>query len=220
MHGISGSSQDPVVVHVAESLNRAGIGALRFDFNGHGRSEGNSADMTVPNEIEDARAVLAFAGLDVVSVVGLAGHSQGGVVTGMVAGESGADVPALALLAPAGVLRENTVAGDVLGVRIDPADPPESVTPFDGFTIGREYMVTAQTLPVYETSARYRGPVCIVQGEDDDVVPPATAERYRDGYAQVELHLLPGQGHGFEHDPDEAARVVADFFVRTLPAAP
>jgi pimeloyl-ACP methyl ester carboxylesterase len=35
----------------------AGIASVKFDFNGHGESEGEFSGMTVPNEIEDAKYI-------------------------------------------------------------------------------------------------------------------------------------------------------------------
>lgn len=40
---------------IASDLLSDGIGVVRFDFNGHGKSEGRFQDMTVLNEIEDAK---------------------------------------------------------------------------------------------------------------------------------------------------------------------
>ena len=57
-------------------------------------------------KIEDAKAVYAYARkLPGVTSIALAGHSQGGVVASMTAGELGTQkVKALVLMAPAAVL--------------------------------------------------------------------------------------------------------------------
>lgn len=55
--------------------------------------------MTVANEIEDAKKVYEYArSLDFVSDIALLGHSQGGVVASMVAGELGAENIAVTFL--------------------------------------------------------------------------------------------------------------------------
>lgn len=54
----------------------------------HGQSDGDFRDMTVLNEIEDAKKVFEYARrLPNVTSVSIAVHSQGGVVASMVAGE-------------------------------------------------------------------------------------------------------------------------------------
>ena len=60
---------------------------MRFDFNGHGDSDGEFENMTVLNEIEDANAILNYVKTDPhVRNIYLVGHSQGGVVASMLAG--------------------------------------------------------------------------------------------------------------------------------------
>ena len=59
-HGFGGSKGGPLFELVADSLQREGIASIRFDFNGHGESEGRFQDMTVPNEINDAKKVIEY----------------------------------------------------------------------------------------------------------------------------------------------------------------
>ena len=59
-HGFSGSKDGPMFELIADTLQAHGIASIRFDFNGHGDSEGAFQDMTVPNEIEDAKKVVAY----------------------------------------------------------------------------------------------------------------------------------------------------------------
>lgn len=55
MHGFTGNKEGRMLKLIADSLQNHGIASIRFDFNGHGQSEGRFEDMTVPNEIEDAK---------------------------------------------------------------------------------------------------------------------------------------------------------------------
>jgi alpha/beta superfamily hydrolase len=81
MHGFTANMENAPLTALANALEKDGIASLRFDFNGHGKSEGRFQDMTVPNEIEDAKKVYDYAvKLPGVTSVSLAGHSQGGVV--------------------------------------------------------------------------------------------------------------------------------------------
>lgn len=55
MHGFSSNKNTQLMTLLSDSLLRHGIATVRFDFNGHGESEGKFEEMTVPNEIEDAK---------------------------------------------------------------------------------------------------------------------------------------------------------------------
>ena len=217
-HGFTGNKDSKLLTSLADYLEAEGIASIRFDFNGHGKSDGDFQDMTVLNEIEDAKQVYEYArDMRGVTSISIAGHSQGGVVTSMVAGQLGSkDIKSIALMAPAAVLRDNARAGEVLGITCDPVNPPEYVEIFRGFKIGRNYIKTAQTLPIYETAAKYTGPALIVHGTADPLVPYGYGYRYHDTYRNSRMELLTGFDHNFTQDTPRVAEIVADFFARQL----
>lgn len=212
MHGFMSDKQSRVIGDIAEKLMVKGIASIRFDFNGHGESDGEFGNMTVANEIEDAAKVYEYVrSLDFVGSVALLGHSQGGVVASMLAGELGAEkVASLVLMAPAAVLRDDALNGVMFGVRYDPQDIPEFV-PVSGRHVGREYVKVAQTLPIYETAALYGGPVCIIHGMSDDIVPYSYSVRYKESYKDAVLHLVEGEDHGFSVRRDEVTDMAVQF---------
>lgn len=217
MHGFMGNKERPLLTKLADDLEKDGIASIRFDFNGHGKSEGRFQDMTVLNEIEDAKAVYDYAGkLPGVTGIALAGHSQGGVVASMTAGELGTQkVKALALMAPAAVLREDAIRGQLFGIHYDPLNPPETIKVRD-YLVGANYVKTAQTLPIYETASQYQGPAYMIHGTGDVIAPYTYSQRYQRIYFNGQLHLVDGEDHVFSHDTDGAARAVADFFKEQL----
>ena len=87
MHGFMANKNMAPIKGLAKALAKEGIASIRFDFDAHGKSEGQFIKMTIANEIEDARAVLQYVKtLPYVSKIAFAGHSQGGVIAGMLAG--------------------------------------------------------------------------------------------------------------------------------------
>lgn len=221
MHGFNDSKNSGLLRLIADSLQARGIASIRFDFNGHGESEGDFSEMTVPNEVEDACKVYEHVrALPYVSTIGLAGHSQGGVVASMAAGELGTDkVKGVALLAPAAVLRDDAIRGSTPGAVVkepySPLDPPEYVQIGDK-KLGGDYLRTAISLPIYETAARYQGPACVVHGNADRIVPYTYGERYKEVWPKCELHIMDGYDHGFWQNAYRVASIVADFLDKAL----
>ena len=213
LHGFTGSKGEKLLKTFADALESEGIASIRFDFNGHGESEGDFVNMTVLNEIEDAKKVYEYVkALDYVESISVAGHSQGGVVTSMLAGELGSEnVKAVVLFAPAAVLRDDSIRGNVMGVAYDAGNPPESVKIFGRYDLGRGYMVSSQTLPIYETAEKYTGPACMLHGTADRIVPYTYSERYHKNYYDSEIHLLDGVDHGFTGHEEEAAKIAVIF---------
>lgn len=218
-HGFTSNMDSPLLRELADDLVRSGIGVLRFDFNGHGKSEGEFHNMTVLNEMEDLKKVIEWTmNQPFTADISLAGHSQGGVVASMVAGELGFPaIKSLALTAAAAVLRDDALRGNNQGAQYDPWNVPELIhLPGRDLSIGREYVLSAQTLPIYETAQNYTGPVFILHGTHDNVVPYTYSERYKSVYKNAELKLMPGENHSFKKATKEAALLVNDFFVKTL----
>ncbi len=219
-HGFTANCNTPLLTTIANDLQAAGIASLRFDFNGHGRSEGQFQDMTVPNEIEDLKMVVAWAKSQPwVKNVSLLGHSQGGVVASMTAGELGAKViRSLVLMAPAAVLRDDALRGNTMGATYDPWNMTQDYVqlPFGGLKLGRKYIESAITLPIYETALKYTGPVLVIHGTYDRVVPYTYGERFHEGYRHSTLRLIPGEDHSFTTQTTEAAAEAAAWLTKQL----
>ena len=220
-HGFGGSKDGPMYEMLADSLQAHGIASIRFDFNGHGQSEGEFVDMTVPNEIEDAKQVYSYVSdLRYVSDVAIVGHSQGGVVASMTAGELGTEAfKAVVLLAPAAVLRDDAIRGSTFGASFDalsPLDPPEYVELWGGKKLGRQYILSAFSLPIYETAIKYQGPALIIHGTGDRVVPYTYGERYHHIWPKSELVILDRFDHGFSQNLYHTMEMVSDYLIKTL----
>ena len=221
-HGFSGTKDGPMFELIADTLQAHGIASIRFDFNGHGESEGEFKDMTVPNEIEDAKKVVEYvSGLRYVSTMAIVGHSQGGVVASMTAGELSEQLgespfKAVALMAPAAVLREDAIRGSTMGKQYDPFDPGEYVELWGGLKLGAGYIRTAFSLPIYETAAKYHGPALIIHGNADRVVPYTYGERFHQIWPGSQLVIQEYFDHGFSQNIYRSTDIVAEYLIKQL----
>ena len=200
MHGIFSSKNIVPIPALAKALAKEGIASICFDFGGHWKSEGKMEHMTVGKEIEDALAMWEYAkSLPYVSKIGLLGHSQGGVVASMTAGilaSRGESPAALVLIAPGSVIQDACKSGRFFGAEFNPADPPEYVKCFGIMKLGREYILTTQELDIYGTAKAYTGPVRLIHGSKDTIVPMSCSERFVEAYTQdAELVVVEGENH-------------------------
>lgn len=218
-HGFGSNCERPLLATIAKDVVAQGMIAIRFDFNGCGHSEGEFQDMTVLNEIEDLKHVIAWARQQPwTENISLVGHSQGGVVVSMTSGELGAkEIKCEALLAPAAVLRDDAIRGITMGAHFDPWNLEGDYVQLPGMggqpglKLGKAYIRTATTLPIYETAKNYSGPTLIVQGAHDQVVSYTYAERYHDAIAGSILKLVPDENHSFTLTNDDTSLMVADW---------
>lgn len=217
MHGIFSSKDYGPMPQLAKGLAEAGIGSIRFDFGGHGKSEGHKQYMTIEKELAEVRAVWDYVqSLPYVNGVGLLGHSQGGVVASMAAGRLAAEskVPSgVVLIAPGSVIKEACQGGKFFNATFDPKDPPEYVRCLGFYKLGREYLVTTQQLDIYGTAAVYQGPVLLLHGDRDGIVPMWCSERYIETYgAHATLKVVEGENHTITRRRKQVVGETVEFF--------
>lgn len=211
-HGFTANRNTSLLKEIANSLRDENIASVRFDFNGHGDSDGKFENMTVLNEIEDANAILNYVKTDPhVRNIYLVGHSQGGVVASMLAGLYPDLIKKVVLLAPAATLKNDALEGNTQGVTYNPDHIPDRL-PFKDLTLGGFYLRIAQQLPIYEVSAQFTKPVCLIHGTDDTVVSPNASKKYDQIYQNSTLHLIEGADHCFSDSYQKnAVNLTTDF---------
>jgi dipeptidyl aminopeptidase/acylaminoacyl peptidase len=209
-HGFTGTKVEPkrLFLTFARRLLRRGLAVLRFDFGGHGESEGAFHDLTLGGELTDARAAWDYladhAGVDRERRA-LLGFSLGGWAAATLAPLL--RPAALALWAPVGdpagmktrllgLHGLETLEGggtvDVAGDALGPA-------------FAKDFPAHAGKVP----GGGYAGPTLLLHGSQDEAVDAATAEAYDrvlggPGHP-FEKRILPGARHLFETVPHRAA---------------
>ena len=221
MHGIFSSKNIVPIPALAKALAKEGIASICFDFGGHWKSEGQMQQMTVGKEIEDALAMWEYAkSLPYISRIGLLGHSQGGVVASMTAGilaSRGESPAALVLIAPGSVVQDACRNGKFFGAEFNPADPPEYVKCFGIMKLGREYILTTQELDIYGTAKEYTGPVRLIHGSKDTIVPMSCSEKFVETYTQdAELIVVEKENHMITRKLKTVVSHAVSFFVSQL----
>lgn len=221
MHGIFSSNNFVPIPALARSLSKNGIASISFDFGGHWKSEGEMKQMTVGKEIQDALAMWNYArSLPYVSEIGLLGHSQGGVVASMTAGilaNRGEAPAALVLIAPGSVIQDACRKGKFFGAEFNPADPPEYVKCFGIMKLGREYIISTQELDIYGTAKAFTGPVRLIHGSKDTIVPLSCSEKFVESYTQdAELIIVNGENHMITRKLKTVVSHAVSFFVSEL----
>lgn len=214
-HGLTGNMEENHLLGIAQALREVGVATLRVDLYGHGLSDGSFAEHTLYKWIGNALAVIDYArGLDFATELYLCGHSQGGLLTILVAGMRPDDFRAILPLAPACVIVDGARSGHMLGMDFDPNRIPNELQ-VKGISLNGNYLRVAQTLNVEAAIDRYAGPVLLVHGTQDMAVPYHYSVDAQKRYANARLVTLEGDDHGFHQHLDQAARAVKEF-IRSL----
>ena len=223
LHGFRGNRQEPHITAVADAIAWGGLVTLRVDLtNNLGESEGSFRDLTVSGEVSDAMDALAYlSGLATVDSArtGITGHSLGGLVAALAAGQS--QVKAVVTLSAVYEMAPRLQA--MLGERFpdwERAGEIEMDPPGCGVVLGYQFYEDLVRQDVARALSGLHAPPRIVHGEDDVGVPVEDARRFHGGAASPEkdLVLLPGADHGYSKDADlmKVCLYTAEWFRRWL----
>ncbi|NIM94927.1 MAG: alpha/beta fold hydrolase [Anaerolineales bacterium] len=222
-HGFTGTRVEShrLFVKTARALAHAGLAALRFDFRGSGESEGEFVDMTVQGEIADASRALDFLSnypaLDLTRL-GILGLSLGGLVGACLSGDD-PRVKALALWSTPDM--KNFGFGglpDPHSIDWDEAIVGEWLD-WGGNRIGRGFFKGMMEVDPLESVSRFRGPVLVVHGTSDAIVPLESGKSYEEALAgRVEAHWIEDSDHTYSSHEWESnvIGVTVDWFRRNL----
>ena len=203
-HGYNGTWEG--TREYAEYFAQKGIGCFCHDFCGgsvHSRSSMETTKMTIYTEKEDLLAVFGEVSSweDVDSrFIFLVGESQGGFVSALAAEELQDRLCGLLLLYPAFCIPDDWRSRYPKQEQI-----PEEVE-FWGLRLGKGFIQTVCGIDVFSTIGGYAGPVRIVHGTEDRVVPVAYSQKAAALYGNAALTVLEGEGHGFT--PEGCRRVI------------
>ena len=210
----------------AIAATKLGFISFCFDFCGGPEektaslSDGKKSDNSVITELLDLEAVYNYVSaredVDPYNIV-LMGGSQGGLVAGLYAARHPSYFKALGLMFPAfnlpelvrnGVKEKNQGSTDISAI-------PDLLFPqeFEGHKFYKKYLVDIMTLYPFEEIGAYKGPVLILHGDADTTVPVSVSEQAAELYDYVDLHILSGQGHGFNAEGEARAIEYMDEFL-------
>ena len=215
LHGFTSSKDRPHNVASCEAMREAGYATLRMDLYGHGESEGQFRDHTLNRWISNALAAVRWAEAQGwVTEIWLSGHSQGGLVAALAAGQAPERIRGMILRAPAFMIPECARTGEMLGHSFDPAHIPDEFPVIKGLTLNGEYLRVAQSIHVEDAIDRFPGPVLLIHGDEDDTVPVGDSEKAAARYRQAKLEIIHGETHHFDVHPKEMKRIIRNWLTR------
>ena len=201
----------------AKALARLGYCAYCFDFCGgsviKGKSDGKTTEMSVLTEVQDLESVISYTkslpytGNELL----LMGCSQGGFVSALVAAKFPDAVSKLVLFYPALCIPDDARAGKMMFARFDPENIPELVD-CGPMKLGRCYPASVIHMDPFSEISPYTGPVLIVHGTKDKIVPMDYSKRAAESYVNAQLNFIENGSHGFSRTHDAEAIILLNRF--------
>lgn len=180
----------------ARQLARQGVASLRIDYRGAGESDGDSLDMTIHSQIEDAKAALAalrtHPNVDG-SKLAVVGLSLGGAIGSQLGGEPG--LTAMAFWNP--VVFPVPIFARMGLYNAHPELTRQGWIDANGRRIGRDFLVQLSALDPLGSLADWNKPLLVLYGGEDTVVTNENATALIEEIAGAEGECLPMGNHIF-----------------------
>lgn len=214
LYGFAGQMVDSpsnLLPELAHRLWQKNIATLRFDFSGHGKSDGNIEDMNIFSQLEDASAAIQYAkSLTGIKNIYLVGHSQGGVIASMISGYYADTISKEILINPAATMVDDAKIGRCWGVNYNPDHIPDKIK-LAPFTLNSFYFRTAKFLNIFDVAGAFKNPALILAGSDDKIVNNYVSRRYHATLPQSSFYLLKNGNHNMDNIRNELYDLIVQF---------
>lgn len=207
-HCFTCSKDYKLLVWLARELVQEGYCVLRFDFTGLGDSEGQFRDSTLSTDVQDLIEVVHWLEGRGHKVAGLLGHSLGGAVAILGAGQLSGVQPVVVLGTSHAPDRVTRLLGEegwqalqdkgCVSVRVGGQELPFS----------QKFVQDLKLHSLKETVSSWDKALLIVHGTADRIVPLSSAEELFEAakYPKA-LVSIPGADHLFVNDRSQAPNI-------------
>ena len=216
-HGFTTSKDGRTYVRLEEKLNRKAFSTFRFDFFGHGESEGQFAEITISEAVDDVQSAIRFVKDSGYDRIGLVGSSFGGFASILAAGQSD-DLFVLALKSPVSDYLGLLIARDQdIDIQTWRKEGFISVEASDGTNAELNYSFYADAEGIQGDSyaERIKVPTLIVHGDRDETVPLEQSRKVAELIPDCNLEVIRGADHVYS-DPEHfelMLDLISDFVV-------
>jgi len=213
-HGITvDKNEDGVFTGLAKLLSDHGYAVLRFDFRGHGESQGQSIDMTIKGEILDIEAVVKTANNTGYSDIGLVGASFGGGVAALYTVKYPKAIKCLCLWNPC-LDYNHCFLNPTLPWLIKKKDMMKEDLERQGWTtlgsrkfiLGKKLFSEMAKLHPNKEIKKIKKPLVIIHGDKDTYVPYNDSKQSLKNIFNGRLVTIKNGEHGF-HEPKKHATI-------------
>lgn len=221
VHGFSSSMDFEPVVDISGALQGDGTNAFRFDWSGHGLSEGRAEQCTFLKRASDLDAVISFFHDKGYRIKCVAGHSAGATAA-VIQAAVDRRIESVVLIAPrldlshSMVVRKIRASGKSLPELLE---APDIVYPFAVRISGKKedkthyfskkYLEEFRDLDIYHLLKLIETPILILVGTEDRQVAEDEVRHARGINNSISLVFIEGAGHTFWRK-DQRTRLTAE----------
>lgn len=199
-HGFSTSKNSGTYLALKDRLSRHNISTFRFDFYGHGESEGKFEDITISEAVDDILQAIEFLVSEDFKNIGLMGSSFGGIASIMAASKTNR-LFTLALKSPVSNYTNNEIETKSEAELLDwKKKGYRYYESGDGRKLRLNYTFYEdfKNNDGYKAAPKIMVPTLIVHGDADEIVPFKQSVKTSKLIPDCKLHPVKGANHHYD----------------------
>lgn len=207
-HGLGSNKDTNPYMHLQEKINEHGIATFRFDFLGHGESDGKPDDLTLTEAIDDilcAKHELEKMGYE---KIGFIGSSFGGV--GGIMAASIEQFKFLVFISPPTYYNTSDMFKSGIFLL-------KELMHFNKHTQKKKAHIHLKFFKDYGSHDSYRAaekinaPVLIIQGDKDRIVPPKKTRELKNRIKNSKLKIMLNSDHHYTKTQYKLIKTIMTF---------
>ena len=216
-HGFDSSKESGTIKKLQERFNEQGISTFRFDFLGHGESDGNLEDLTISESIDDIERAINYLKQQGYTKIGLFGTSFAGTAC-LIVSSKNPDLIVLLLKSPVSnaaeivQARKNFEEWQQRGYKIYKSKNGIEVKLT--FDLYKDYLKHDG----YEAAKKIKIPTLIVHGNKDQAIPIDQSTKTANLINNCKLEIIQGADHVYSNpeDSEKALNLLTKFVLQNF----
>lgn len=206
-HGFSSNKGGKTYTSLVPILNKNNIASFRFDFFGHGESEGKFEDITISEAADDIRQAMKFVSSRGYEKLILMGTSFGGFASILAASKPFADLTALILRSPVSDYLEVVVRK--YGENGMNEWKQKGSIQYKGIErlLAYSFVENFMQYDIYEVAQQIKAPTLIIHGDKDKNIPLRQSQKLAKQIPKARLEVISGADH-FYSNPEHFQKML------------
>lgn len=219
-HGFASSKESHTYQSLGDILNKNNISTFKFDFWGHGESEGKFEEITVSKAVKEALSAISFIKKQGYSKIGLMGSSFGGLVSIITASKNN-DLFVLTLKSPVSSFGESMDYGKWKEIKKEAEEKGYTfyINSKGGkLRLNQTFFEDAESINGYELAKNIKTPTLIVHGDEDRAVRIEQSKKTVEIIPNCKLEIIKGADHRYtepEHF-EKLMSLISQFIIKNI----
>ncbi len=218
-HGFASSKSSPVYSELVDTLKKNNISTFRFDFYGHGESQGNFEDITISKAVDNILHAIKFIKSLGYKKIGLIGTGFGGISSMVVASKT-KDLFLLVLRSPISNYREVSTIKNMSKEEMEEwkSTGYKVYINHQGKRLRLNYSFyeDLKNNDGYKAAKKIKIPTLIVHGDRDEQVSVVQSEKTSEIIKKSKLVIVKGADHLYSDKKhfSEMLKTITEFIVK------